>query len=133
MPHVENDAPQTLVTTAETAIAFLPSASVQAIPPGQAQPPTLPTVMSGVFNITPGAAATSVTVRVRQVLPSGALTGAVQSNANVHTVVAAAPQNIPFEAYDPVGSALGWVLTAQQGAATGNGTINTVSADTYPQ
>lgn len=133
MPHIENDAAQTLVTTTETAIAVLSAGTVAAVPPGQAPAGLVPTVMSGVFNLTPGTAATSVTVRVRQALASGALTGPVQSNANVHTVIAASPLNIPFEAFDPVGNALGWVLTVQQGAATGNGTVNTVSCDTYPQ
>jgi len=77
----------------------------------------------GLVNITAGTATTAVVVRVRQ----NSLTGTVVGNALTHTLAAAAVANIAFDVQDfsaaatPVAQ---YVVTVQQTAATGNGTVN---------
>lgn len=123
MSHIENDGAQTLVTTAETVIGQFGSLDVPA-QPYQALAP-VPAVITGVVNVTPGTTTSGVTIRVRQ----GSISGNVVGVAEADNVVAAVPADIPFEANDQTGSATGWVITAQQTAATANGTVNLVSAD----
>jgi hypothetical protein len=127
--HIEYDSGQTLVTTAETVIGTFPA--LEGTPPsvtpyaGQG----IPTLVSGNVNVTPGAAATGIIVRIRQ----GSLTGAVIGTpAETDTVAASVPVDVPFEGFDPAGATT-YVVTVQQVAATGNGTVNVVSADAIPQ
>lgn len=111
-------------TTTETVIYTTPSFQVG---PGQ-----IGIGITGTINITPGTAATSVILRVRQ----GSLTGPVVSGAApAHAVSAGAAQSISFGVTDmttfteaaPNGGA--YVLTAQQVSATGNGTANIVDVE----
>jgi hypothetical protein len=86
------------------------------------------TGISGTVNVTPGTAATGITVRVRQ----GSLTGPVVGASPLHTVAAAAPQNISFGASDFstfLESPNQYVITIQQAAATGNGATNMVDVE----
>lgn len=81
--------------------------------------------ISGVVNFTEGTNGTAVTLRVRQ----GTLTGTLVGVGAVHTLAAAAVASIPYSVVDtaaatspPAGGV--YVLTAQQTAATANGTAN---------
>lgn len=87
----------------------------------------------GSFNFTPGAGATSITVRVRTGtgVPGQAYSGGTVLYSAVHTVIAADAQNIPLDFMDisgtinsPAGQA--YTLTVQQTGATANGTVNQI-------
>lgn len=94
--------------------------------------------ISGTVNITPGTAATGVTLRIRQG-PNGGVgatgpTGTPVSQAPLHTVAAGAAQSISFGGTDtsPFLEAAGgaqYAITAQQTAATGNGTTNMIDVE----
>lgn len=86
--------------------------------------------ITGTVNITPGTAATAITIRVRQ----GSLTGPLVSPAAAHTVVAGAAQSISFGATDTTefteqagGGA--YVITGQQTSASANGTANLMDVE----
>lgn len=107
-----------LVTTAETVVYTTPNLM-------SGIPQQLPVGIEGTINVTPGAAATGITIRVRQ----GSLAGPIVGQSPLHTVAAAAPQSISFGATDNTPFLEGggvYVVTAQQTAATGNGTVNMV-------
>lgn len=79
--------------------------------------------ISGVLNITPGTATTAVTVRCKN--QGGTQFGTSQ----VHTVAAAAPQNIAFNFQDVSGLVnTSYQIEVQQTAATANGTVNEIVA-----
>ena len=138
MVHLENVNAQTLVTTAETQILAIPFQAIGvnefANEPNTGNAP-VPTVITGIVNITPGAAATQIVVKVRQAVAGGGLTGTVLEIAGgeADDVTAAVPVEIQFEAFDATGNVLGWIVTAAQVTATGNGTVNFISADDNPQ
>lgn len=119
MLHKNTTNPATsLVTTAETVVYTTPNLM-------SGIPQQLPVGIEGTVNVTPGTAATGITVRVRQ----SSLTGPVVGQAPLHTVAAGAAQSISFGATDNTGFLQGggvYVVTLQQTAATGNGTVNMV-------
>ena len=108
----------TVVTTTETVAATLPLLA-EALAGGGGF------LIFGLINITPGTAATGITVRVKVGTTTA---GAQVGNADLHTVIAAAAQNIFFMAWDSAGPRAGnqYCVTVQQAAATGNATINDV-------
>lgn len=105
----------TLVTTAE-AVAATSAAKDIENPGGQG------TRISGIVNVTTGAATTAVVVRVRE----DSLTGNVIGEALTHTIGAAVSATIPFDALDTslTDDNKVYVVTVTQTAATGNGTVN---------
>lgn len=81
--------------------------------------------IGGSFRLTPGTAATSVVVRVRQ---GTGITGTAVYTSPSITVVAADPISIAIDSMDltgvinsPAGTA--YTITVQQAAATGNGSV----------
>lgn len=110
-----NIAAATLVTTTETVVAVLPLLA-EALAGGGGY------LIFGDVNVLPGTAATGVNVRVRV---GSTVAGAQVGVTDVHTVAAAAQQNIAFFALDAAGPRAGnqYCVTVQQIAATGNGTI----------
>lgn len=105
----------TLITTAETVIATTVARQVNS-------PGSQGSYIDGMINITPGTAATAVVTRVRA---GNGLGGAVIGGPETHTVAAGANQSIPYAQIDGVtNGTVQYTLTAQQTAATGNGTIN---------
>lgn len=119
------NAPTSLVTTAETVVGTF------TIPPLN-NPGGQGVLLSAFVVITTGAAATSITTRIRQ----GSLTGPVVGAPAAAAVVAAtANQCGANSALDgttdyPVGQT--YVVTVQQGAATGNGTMQYVTFESEP-
>lgn len=103
----------TLTATTETVIMTLPGVSTNG---AQDQ-----VFVSGSMAVTAGTAATGVTVRVRR---GTGITGTVIGTAEVDSVTAATTEPFPFDAFDTPGEVAGqqYVVTAQQVAATGNGT-----------
>lgn len=105
-----------LVTTAETVVATLTGVGTNQ--PGQT------VALRGVYQITLGASTTAVTTRVRR----DSLTGALVGEANVEQISTAAASTeehvIEVEEVAP-GEFSGrtYVLTVQQTAATGNGSV----------
>lgn len=89
--------------------------------------------ISGMFNLTVGTTATTVTVRVRQGTIAGPIVGGAGATL-VQTVVAGNNVLIPFEFLDTTrfpaqsGGAV-YVVTAQMGAATGNSTVQPITTD----
>lgn len=86
----------------------------------------VPAIVTAVINVTPGAASTGVIVRCRHGINS--LTGAVLDT--VSPTLATVGGEIEFQ--DSVGDLNGYTITAQQVAATGNGTVNAVAMDINP-
>jgi hypothetical protein len=112
----------TLVTTAETVVATLTGVSTSA--PGQT------VALRGTVQITTGTATTAVTLRIRR----DSLTGAVVGEAGPSQVSAAAGSTEEHERYAEEANAgefsgRTYVLTAQQTAATGNGTVLTAALE----
>ena len=113
-----------MVTTAETA--------AQVIGPLQLQPPPNATgvVIRGVLSIATGAAAASLTLRLR--LGNG-VAGAQVPGTPAYTAVcvaAAAANGVPFHFVDPNLqniSQQGYTVTATQNGATGNGAVSFAS------
>jgi len=106
-----------LVTTAETVIGVLPYI-------GQ-QTPRNGNLILGFANITPGTAATLITLRVR----TGTTTaGTLVGIADAITAAAGAPDTYTFGALDLVNFPAGnqYCVTAQQTTASGNATVNDV-------
>lgn len=108
---------QSVPTTTETVIAT--SNAIQYGPGQQGA------WISGDIRITPGAAATAVTIRCRYT----SLAGNNVDSSTVVPVTAAVATDIPYNFFDtstipeaPGGSV--YVITVQQTAATGNGTVN---------
>lgn len=115
-----------LVTTAETAVLTF-TTTPENQPTGQG------VLINGSFNFTPGAGATSVTLRVRQGTGVG---GAIVGVPFTTPVVAAvANSNAEVTVIDPTVSYPAgntYTLTAQQNAATGNGTAAQALVDVAP-
>ena len=118
------------VTTTETVVATITPENQG----GQSFPGILPLAIrvSGNYNVTPGTAATSVTMRLRQ----GTTTGGTQVGGAQQTqVIAADPQTISFSFQDTTGylqqpgGPFPYVITAQQAAATGNATSNMIETE----
>jgi hypothetical protein len=116
-----------LVTTAETAVlTFTVAPEVQG-PSGQGL------TLDCSINFTPGAAATAVVLRVRQGV---GVAGAVVGNPCTNPVTAAqansfaSAQVVDPQTNYPAGNT--YTLTAQQVAATGNGTLANATADVAP-
>lgn len=87
--------------------------------------PAFPLSIEGSLSLTPGTAATSVIIRVRL----GSVVGAIVFASPSLVVTAAAALRIALDAVDALNSALQaggatYVVTIQQAAATGNGTVN---------
>lgn len=104
----------TLTTTTETVVMTMPGVSTNG-PGDQA-------FVSGSMAVTAGAAATGITVRVRR---GTGITGTVIGTAEIDSVTAATTEPFPFDAFDTPGDVANqqYVVTAQQVAATGNGTV----------
>lgn len=135
MAHIENTAVVTLVTTGETLIATITPADL-GLPGAPTGEPTQGPPIEASFdvNVTPGTGATSIQFRLRQFAAGGALTGTVVGIVHQDDVTAGIPVEtgaMNFE--DLVGFAAGYFLTAQQVAATANGTVNLVSGDVNVQ
>lgn len=112
-------------TTTETVVATI-------LTPPENQPTGQGMLINAQVNMTPGAGTTSVIVRIRQ----GSLTGAVVGQPNAAPATAALA-NSTFAAMEldttvlyPVGNT--YVITVQQTAATGNGTITGGVVDIAP-
>jgi small nuclear ribonucleoprotein (snRNP)-like protein len=111
-------------TTVETVIATF-GPLVQGVPPGLTPSPVR---VSGIYNITPGTAATAVQIRLRQgTTTAGALVGVAQQTQ----VIATDAISIPYAFQDtsgylqtPAGGS--YCITAQQVSATANGTSNQI-------
>lgn len=108
--------------TAETVIYTTPALSV-----GQGDGAV---GISGTLNITPGASATGVTIRIRQ----GGLTGPLVGGSPLHTVAAGAAQSITFGATDFTGfleqvNGGSYVVTAQQTAGAAAGVVNLLDVE----
>ena len=129
--HIENQVAVTLVTTAETLIAIITPADLEIPTAPTGQPVGAPPIEFIVdVNATPGTGATSIQFRLRQAAAGGALTGTIVGIVHQDDVTAGVPVETGamfFE--DLVGFAGGYFLTAQQVAATTNGTVNLVSGD----
>ncbi len=126
--HIQTSAAQTLVTTTETTIATIPPMSIPGYGPGQAGG-TQAVQLRAIVSITTGAGATGVQLRFRQNTGAGTPVGI---NPQQESFGAGATANMSAEAVDEIGSAGGWVLTAQQVGATGNGTVNGVYLNWEP-
>ena len=104
------------VTTAETVAAVLPALA-------EAMPVGMGFLISGFVNFTGGTTGTTVQIRVRQGTTTA---GAQVGSTDTHTIVAAAPQSIPFAQLfggaAPAGNQ--FCVTVQNPAATANGVIN---------
>lgn len=107
--------PVNLVTTAETAVL---SSTLNS----ENQPTGQGVSVNGNFNVTTGASTTGVTVRVRAGV---GVAGALIGTAVTHTLAAAASATIPYGVLDAtlVGT-VQYTVTAQQVAASANGTVN---------
>jgi hypothetical protein len=105
----------TLVTTAETVVATIAGVSVPRA--------GMQVELKGHLSITTGTATTGVTLRFRR----DSLTGALVGEAEPDTIAAAVGSTEPYDyqVMDSPGEIQGatYVLTAQQVAATGNGTV----------
>lgn len=113
--------PVTLTLNTETVIATSASLSVNN-PGGQGLN------VNGFVEITPGASATAFTVRIRQ----GSLTGPVVGTTTNGATPAYA-ESIPYSFNDSTLSGnVVYVLTAQQTAATGNGSCGPASMSVVP-
>jgi hypothetical protein len=110
--HGDNETPTTLVTTTETVVA-----QIAPFNPSQPYPGVR---ISGFMNVTQGAGSTGGIIRIRQ----GSLTAPIVGIQDQQAGAAGATLSIPFDELDSVGSVLGYVVTAQQIGATGNGTVN---------
>lgn len=111
----------TVVTTAETVAAVMPLLEEVAGGGGGV-------LLQGYLNFTAGTAATTLTIRVRQ---GSTTAGALVGTADVVTVTPAALASIPFAQLFaglvmPYGNQ--FCVTVQQAAATGNGTVNDITA-----
>lgn len=104
----------TVTTTTETVALTMPAIST----PGAGSQVT----MEGELNMTAGTAATAVTVRVRR---GTGITGTVVGESNPVTVAAGNTVPLPWQVVDTPGEVAGqaYVVTVQQTAATGNGTV----------
>lgn len=111
-------APVTLVTTSETVAAAL-SLDEYALDVGGG------VLVAGFVNITAGAAATGVQIRIRQ---GNSVAGIQIGQTDTHTLAAGASASIPVEALFVGATSLPpgeqFCVTVQQIAATGNGTVN---------
>lgn len=104
------------VTTAETVAVVLPAL-------GEAVPVGMGFLISGYVNFSGGTTGTTVQIRVRQ----GTTTGGTQvGTTDTHTIVAGAPQSIPFAQLfgGPAPAGNQFCVTVQNPAATANGVIN---------
>lgn len=111
----------TLTTTAETVVATFTTP-----PLNTGVGPTEGTVIGAEVTLTPGTAATAVQLRVRQ----GSLAGAVVGNLAESPATAAVTDTVDIQVTDPTANYPAgntYVLTAQQVAATGNGTVQYVN------
>lgn len=107
-----------LVTTAETVIATLPGIST---PGADAK-----VMLEGQAAITAGTAATNVQLRIRR----GTTAAGAQVGGTVQSAVAAGAQiGVGIQVDDNPGEVAGqqYVLTAQQVAATGNGSVQSAN------
>lgn len=104
----------TVTTTTETVALTLPAIST----PG----PDAAVHIDGSLSMTYGTAATAVTVRVRRGTDA---TGTLVGEANAETVSAGNTSEQTFDVRDTPGEVAGqtYVVTVQQTAATGNGTV----------
>lgn len=109
---IDGSANVTLVTTAETVVATLTV--------GDDTQEGDQIILEGVCQVTPGTACTSIQTRVRR----NNLTGPQVGQTAQQACSAAAPCNVATQVDDTPGEVAGqqYVLTAQQVAATGNGT-----------
>lgn len=118
--HVNENTAVTLVTTAETIVATVaPGLNINA-PSGEGLS------ISGMINVLTGASTTAVVIRVRKGI---LVTDTVIDVAQTHTVGAAVSASIPFAALDQLAitaTLQQYVVTIQQTAASGNGTVNYV-------
>lgn len=91
------------------------------LPPSISLPQGVQVVLEGMVQLQAGTATTSVVIRCRR---GAALTGALVGAALTHTLAAGANACIAFQFSDTPGEVAGqqYVVTAQQTAATGNGT-----------
>jgi|KBSSwiStaDraftv2_1062776.scaffolds.fasta_scaffold1358516_2 hypothetical protein len=122
--HCNTASAVTLVTTAETAV-------VTVTPFNTSSPGGEGVSISGSLNITTGTATTAVVIRVRQ---GSGVAGTVVGAALTYTIGAAVSATIPYDVLDTTAlSATGqqYTVTAQQTAASANGTVNlaTVNAE----
>lgn len=127
--------PVNVPTTTETAIGTVGPVNVNVSVNTQG------VLTEATFNFLAGTAATSVTVRIRTLVGAAPANGAAYSAGTVlatHTFTVTAGQTLSLSAnyLDPsVGGAgtvaVGYVVTVQQAAATGNGSVNnsTVAAE----
>jgi hypothetical protein len=129
--HVEVTTAVTLTTTSETVVASVATTGIPAVPAGAiaVAPVSPPAIISGVINVTPGTATTSLTVRCRSGLNNvaGGLVGAIAGESVAASAVTG--QNLPYEFTDPTGQAAGYTITIQQNAATGNGSVAFTEVD----
>jgi hypothetical protein len=109
----------TIVTTTETVIATLGPFNENQVAPAQG------IAFDGNINMTVGTGGTAVTVRVRQ---GTAITGTLVGVAQAQTATAGNTINLPIGELDPTLIQVNaqYVVTVQQTAASGNGTVNRV-------
>jgi hypothetical protein len=115
---ISNAGPVSLVTTAETVIATLPGLSTHG--------PDDKIVLEGLASILAGTATTSVQLRIRR----GTTAAGAQVGGTATLVLAAAATGTAgIQVDDTPGEVAGqqYVLTAQQVAATGNGSASGAS------
>lgn len=112
---IEDNTVVSLVTTAETVVLTLPSFSVDL--------PSRHATLRAVLTVTPGTGTTSLTFRFRQ----GSLTGALIGSAIVDPVFGAVgtaeTHTAELDVVPGEWAAQTVVVTVQQGAATGNGSV----------
>lgn len=83
----------------------------------------------GYFNATCGTVGTTLTIRVRR---GTSITGTLVGQADVFTIVASTLNQMAILAVDSPGEVSGqqYVITVQQGAGAGNGTLNDAGIET---
>jgi hypothetical protein len=121
----QSSAPTPLVTTAETVVLLFTTPSMN-------QPSGSGAVISAYASVTTGTAAAALTVRIRQ----GSLTGPVVGAPMTEVCAAAAANQAAFavgiDGTTDYPSGQVYVVTVQQGSATGNGVMQYVVADYTP-
>lgn len=119
------NAPTPLVTTAETVVGTF------TVPP-LANPGGQGLMLSCFVILTTGAAATSITTRIRQGSLTGPVLGAPAAAAAVAATANQCGANSALDGTTEYPNGQTYVVTVQQGAATGNGTMQYVTFESEP-
>ena len=109
-------------TTTETAVLLVNGGGSG----GGPSPSPFPVLIKGMLNITTGTGTTVVTIRCR----IGSVTGTLVDVVEQETMTGGAAGSIPFEFLAQVAGYTPFVITVTQAAATANGTVNQIIAET---